>query len=134
MEFALLVEFRFNVLHLVVDERREDEESTNEDAEKGAALRAETEAVDFDEDDWEGFEPNVQEAVDLSTFVSLYYPQQGNDKNAKDAEIVFVEGAEPTKAMYMLSRKIMGSVKHIVNGRTSVIWTISLPVIVSPTS
>lgn len=48
----------------VKGEGDQDDESTKEDAEEGEAFETLGEVVDLAEDDWEGLEPEVEEAVD----------------------------------------------------------------------
>lgn len=64
LDLAVLVEFGFDVAHLVPDEGGKDDEDTNKNAEEGDTLKAQGEAVDLGEDDGEGLEPDVQQAVD----------------------------------------------------------------------
>lgn len=64
-DFAAFVELLFLVEVEVEEEAGHRDEGANEDAEEGEAFFAEVEAVDFDEDDGEGLEPDVEEAVDL---------------------------------------------------------------------
>ena len=64
LEFALGVELGFDVAVEVVEEGGYDEDGADEDAGEGETFFAETEVVGSYEDDGEGFEPDVEEAVD----------------------------------------------------------------------
>jgi hypothetical protein len=48
----------------VPKEGQDDDQSADEDAEEGEAFFTEREAVVVDEDDDEGFEPDIEKAVD----------------------------------------------------------------------
>ena len=48
----------------VVEEWGNDEAGADEDADESETFLAETKVVEFDEDDGEGFEPNIEETVD----------------------------------------------------------------------
>ena len=62
------VDVEFRLLHLpqIQEEGRDGHEGANEDAQEGKSLYAQTEAVDLDKDDREGFEPDVEESCGLS--------------------------------------------------------------------
>lgn len=64
LELAILVELRFEVLVEIPEEGRDGNESADQDAQVCEAFLAEAEVVDANEDDDEGLEPDVQEAVD----------------------------------------------------------------------
>lgn len=63
-DLAFGIEFRFHVLVDVPEKRTHGQKGAYEDAEEGEALLLEGELVDTDEDDGEGFEPEVEERVD----------------------------------------------------------------------
>jgi hypothetical protein len=63
-DVAVFVEFRFEAVFQVEEVGGDDDEGTDQDAEEGEAETSEPEAVDSDEDDGEGFEPDIEEAVD----------------------------------------------------------------------
>ncbi len=59
-QLAPVVELRFDVLAVVVEERDHDDEGSDEDAEEGETFGPEREMVDVDEDDGETLEPEVE--------------------------------------------------------------------------
>ena len=63
-DLAVVVELRLDYLVEVIEERGHDEDGAEEDAHERETFLAEVELVDADEDDGEGFEPDVQETVD----------------------------------------------------------------------
>ena len=63
-QLALRVELGFDVAAVVVEEGDHGDEGADEDADEGETFGAEGEVVGGDEDDGEGFEPEVEEAVD----------------------------------------------------------------------
>ena len=62
-EFAVFVELRLDHLVEVVEERGDDEDGAEENTHECETLFPQVELVDAFEDDGEGFEPDVQEAV-----------------------------------------------------------------------
>ena len=60
LQLAVRVELGLGVLVRVPEERGDGEEGADEDAEESKTEFAETEAVDADEDDGEGLEPDVE--------------------------------------------------------------------------
>ncbi len=63
-DVTVLIHLWLDVLVVEVEEGAHDDDGAEEDADEGEALGAEGEVVDLDEDDGEGFEPEVEEAVD----------------------------------------------------------------------
>jgi len=63
-QFAVLVEMGLDDFVEVVEEGGNDEDVAAEDADEGETFFAEVEFVDIFEDDGEGFEPDIEEAVD----------------------------------------------------------------------
>ena len=63
-DLAVVVELRLDYLVEVIEERGHDEDGAEEDANERETFLAQIELVDADEDDGEGFEPDVQETVD----------------------------------------------------------------------
>ena len=58
-DFAVVVELRLDYLVEVIEERGHDEDGAEEDAHERETFLAQIELVDADEDDGEGFEPDV---------------------------------------------------------------------------
>ena len=63
-DLAVAVELRLDYLVEVIEERRHDEDGAEEDTHECETFLAQVELVDADEDNGEGFEPDVQETVD----------------------------------------------------------------------
>jgi hypothetical protein len=63
MEFPVLVESWFEVFVDPPKERRKDYERSDEQSQESQAQCPEGKSVNTDEDDWEGFEPDVQHAI-----------------------------------------------------------------------
>ena len=64
LDFAGGVELGFDDFVEVEEEGGDDEDGANEDTDEGETFLAEVEAVDVYEYNGEGFEPDVEEAVD----------------------------------------------------------------------
>ena len=64
MDLAVLIELRLQEFVQIQEVRRDGDEGADEDAEICKTFGTEVEVVDFDEDDHEGLEPDVQEAID----------------------------------------------------------------------
>jgi len=64
LDVACVIEFGFLVVLEVGEVGWNGNDCANRDTKEGGTLETEREAIDFDKDDWEGFEPDVQKTVD----------------------------------------------------------------------